>query len=394
MSKDPKENGCCDLQLQCQNERSPAQHGQYSRGVKPNQQVLGWDEVLAVTGQDGATIREWVAAGKLHAHDLGNGELGYERAEVLEAALAWERAYRAPLLLQLGTWINSAVKRKQTADRNHATWLERAKEWEAKAAAYELALDERQAELDELAAYAEAPARLVALRQELEAANSVRQQLEQDYTRERAQNQERKQVLAEADGVFNHLKQEVARLTQQTAQLTHQVEYWQMRGATAELDLEHLKREQQQGGQRQPAAPAKTVEIPSPRWQRAFLGLAAAVVLLSFVLFLNSGAGVIPHDAREVRVSTRGAAGSRCDRSTDFVTGLSPEGVIAFYRRNLTVRGWWRDRRDSQPGIAPQDVYHRWWDRAQTGRTLEVIVPGTDGTGRRSVIFMACERAE
>ncbi|HSH81833.1 MAG TPA: hypothetical protein VLA19_25180, partial [Herpetosiphonaceae bacterium] len=298
-----------------------------------DQRFVSWDEVLNVTGQDAETVQAWIAAGRLREYDLGNGETGYERAEVLEVALAWERACRAPLLLQLGTWINSAVRRKQTADRNHATWLERAQEWEAKAAAYELALDERQAELDELAAYAEAPARLVALQQELDAANSVRQQLERDYAREREQNQERKQVLAEADGVFNHLKQEVARLTQQTAQLNHQVEYWQMRGATAELDLEHLKREQQQGGQRQPAAPAKTVEIPSPRWRRAFLGLAAAVALLGFVLFLNSGAGVIPQDAREVRVSTRGAAGSRCDRSTDFVTSLSSEGVIAFYRR-------------------------------------------------------------
>jgi hypothetical protein len=359
-----------------------------------DQQFVSWDDVLDVTGQDVATIREWIAAGKLHEHDLGHGALGYERAEVLEVALAWERACRVPLLLQLGTWINSAVKRKQTADRNHATWLERAKEWEAKAAAYELALDQRQAALDELAAYAEAPARLGALQRELEAANSARRQLEHDYAREHAQNQERKQVLAEADGVFSHLKQEVARLTQQTAQLNHQVEYWQMRGATAELDLEHLKREQLRVDQTRPAAPVKTVEIPSPGWRRAFLGLASAVILLGLVLFFNSGAGMIPRDARDVRVSTHGAAGSRCERLTDFVTALSPEDVIAFYRRNLTVRGWWRDRRDAQPGIAPQDVYYRWWDRAQTGRTLEVIVAGSDGTGRRSVIFMACQRAE
>ncbi len=358
-----------------------------------NQQVIGWDDVLEVTGQDETTIRAWIAAGKLREHELGNGAVGYGRAEVLEVALAWERSCRAPVLLQLGTWINSAVKRKQTADRNHATWLERADEWEAKAAAYELALDQRQAALDDLAERVEEPARLVALQRELEAANSAHRQLERDYAREQEQNEERKQVLAEANDVFNHLKQEVARLTQQTAQLTKQFEYWQMRGTTAEMELDLLKREQRPGWT-PPAAPVKTVDAPSPQWRKAFLGLAGAVVLLGLVLFLNSGGGVIPRDAQDVKVSSRGGTGSRCARMTNFETQLSPERVIGFYRRNLIMRGWWRDRREQQPYVAPQDVYHRWWDRSRTGQTLEVMVLTTDGTGRWSVTLMACERAE
>jgi len=358
-----------------------------------NQQVIGWDDVLAVTGQDAPTIREWITAGKLREHDLGTDAVGYDRAEVLEVALAWERACRTPVLLQLGMWINSAVKRKQTADRNHATWLERADEWEAKADAYELALDQRQAALDDLADRVEEPARLVALQRELETANSARRQLERDYAREQEQSQERKQVLAEANDVFNHLKQEVARLTQQTAQLTKQFEYWQMRGTTAEMELDLLKREQRPGWT-PPAAPVKTVDVPSPQWRKAFLGLASAVVLMGLVLFLNSGGGVVPRDAREVRVSSRGGTGPGCTRTTDFMTQLSPERVIAFYRRNLLPRGWWREQREAQPSVALQDVYYRWWDRARRGRTLEVMVRGTDSIGRSNVLVVACERAE
>jgi hypothetical protein len=355
-----------------------------------NQQLIDWDDVLAVTGQDAETVRAWIAAGKLRAHNLDNDRVGYDRAEVLEAALAWERACHVPLLLQLGSWINSAVKRKQTADKNHLTWLDRADEWEAKEAAYELALCQRQAALDDLAARVEEPARLVALQRELEAANSARRQLERDYAREHALSEERKQVLGEADSVFTHLKQEVARLTQEVAQRTKQFEYWHMRGTTAEMELELLKREQRPGWI-QTATPVKPVDAPSPRWRRAFLGIVGTLTLLVVMLFFNSGMGVLPRDARDVKVSTRGAVGSRCARMTDFATRLSPEKVMAFYHRHLMVRGWWRDRRDVQPGIAPQDVYHRWWDRAQTGQTLEVMVLSTDGSGRSNVTLMTCE---
>ena len=106
------------------------------------------------------------------------------------------------------------------------------------------------------------------------------------------------------------------------------------------------------------------------------------------------GGGVVPRDAQDVTVSSRGGTGSRCARMTNFETPLSPERVIGFYRRNLIMRGWWRDQQEQQPYVAPQDVYHRWWDRSRTGQTLEVMVLTTDGTGRWSVTLMACERAE